>query len=291
MARPEDPRMPTFEQIIGGPTEDPSNSGEVVSPAPALELDAGGDQPSNTRPPRAPGPDLLAGIPIAGVTGINGAGKTLLVVHSALCDMARGRKVYSTLPIRSPWGDSEPILSLRQLLHLEDATILLDEVSVIFSSRSSQALPAEVVALLQTLRHRRLTVRWTAPSWMRCDNLLREVTQGVVNVLPLLRHRERDNPWPRPRLILAALLDTSTGKTDAMPDKVLRRRLYVPRRMTSWGAYDTHADTPMLGRHLQGGKCVDCGGSQDVPKHTAQRHAQLGLPWYGNDTLSPHAAL
>lgn len=230
--------------------------------------------------------DIAAGVPVVGFTGVNGAGKTLAAVHSAIADMQKGRRVYSTVPIRSPFGNSEPVRSLRQLLELEHATILLDEVSVIFSSRSSQSLPAEVVALIQTLRHRDLTVRWTAPAWARCDNLLREVTQGVVNVIPLLRVSD-GTPWPRPRLMLAGLMDTSSGKTDETPTKVLRRRIYQPRRMEAWGAYDTHADTPMLGRHLQSGICVDCGGSQDRPKHSEKRHEELGIPYYATDLRRP----
>lgn len=234
---------------------------------------------------RALGKDVAAGVPVCGFTGVNGAGKTTLAVQSALSDMAGGRTVYSTVQIDHPeYGRSEPIVSLRQLLEIEDATVLLDEVSVIFSSRSSQSLPAEVVAMLQTLRHRRLTVRWTAPAWMRCDNLLREVTQGVVNVVPLLRRRAgADTPWPAPRFVMAGLLDTSVGKADAMPEKVLRRRLIVPSRLAAWGTFDTYADTPLLGRHLQGGRCPDCGGAREVPKHSPARHAELGLPWYPDD--------
>ncbi|HMF58839.1 MAG TPA: hypothetical protein VK595_00625 [Vicinamibacterales bacterium] len=276
--------MPTFEDLLQGDEQEPRNDGEVLSPAPALERDAGQLQRSKMR---SPGKDVLEGVPIAGVTGVNGAGKTLLAANCAIARMARGETVYSSVPIVSQWGNSLPIKSMRQLLHLRDATILLDEVSVIFSSRSSQSLPADIVGLLQTLRHKNLRVIWTAPSWMRCDNLLREVTQGVVSVLPLLRHTDARNPWPRPRLMLASLLDTSTGKTDAVPDKVLRRRLFVPRRMAAFGTYDTHADTPLFGRYLQGGKCVDCGGTQETPKHTPERHAKLGIPWYDNDAHSP----
>ena len=227
--------------------------------------------------------DMALGAPIAGFTGVNGAGKTLLAVQSAISDMAHGRVVYSTVPIRSRWGDSRPIRSLRELLTLEDCTILLDEVSVIFSSRSSQSLPAEIVALLQTLRHKRITVRWSAPAWMRCDNLLREVTQALVNVVPLARKKGPGVLWPAPRIVLAGVLDTSSGKTDAMPTRVLRRGFFIPSRTEAWGAFDTLADTPLLGRHLQGGRCVDCGGSIDTPKHTAARHEALGLPWFPDE--------
>lgn len=227
--------------------------------------------------------DLVAGIPIVGFTGVNGAGKTTLAALSAIADMQKGRDVYSTVAIRSPWGDSKPILSLRQLLTLRSATLLLDDVSVIFSSRSSQSLPADVVALLQTLRHSDLTVRWTAPAWARCDNLLREVTQALVNVTPIrfpLPWRKSESPWPTPDLVMAGVLDTSQGATDAMPTKVLRRRMVRPTKLASWGTFDTAADTPLLGRHLQGGRCVDCAGTISTPPHSQARHEELGIPWY-----------
>lgn len=230
---------------------------------------------------------LVAGIPIVGITGVNGAGKTLLAVNCAIADLARGRDVYSTVAISSPWGDSKPILSLRQLLTLRDVTILLDDVSVIFSSRSTSSLPPDVVALLQTLRHSGLTVIWTAPGWMRCDNLIREVTQAAVNVVPLLRKHD-GGFWPRPRLVLAGVMDTSAGKSDAVPTKVMRRRIYRPTRMASFGAYDTLADTPLLGRHLQGGMCVDCGGTQARPSHSRERHESLGIPFYANELFVPN---
>lgn len=224
--------------------------------------------------------DILAGVPIAGVTGINGAGKTLWAVDAAIKAMKKGRSVYSTVPIHSEWGDSVPIVSLRQLVELHDCLVLLDEVSVIFSSRTSASLPNEVQVLLQTARHRNITIIWTAPAWQRCDVMLREVTQAVLSVSPLLRKGDGDTPWPTPRLTLAGLLDTSSGKTDATPTKVLRRALARPVKMDSFGAYDTHADTPLLGLHLQTGVCMDCGGSMTRPKHDKARHQLLGLPWY-----------
>lgn len=229
--------------------------------------------------------DVFHGVPVGGVTGINGAGKTLVLVESAIADMAAGRPVYSTVPIVSEWGESIPIRSLRQLAELSDATIVLDEVAVMFSAGNSQSLPPEMRLFLQTLRHRKLTVRWSAPSWMRCDNLLRSVTQANANVVPMLRHSD-GTPWPAPRVVMIGLMDTSSGVADAVPDRVLRRRVTVPKRMRSWGAYDTYADTPLLGVHLQTGVCVDCGGSRERAKHSKKRHEDMDLPWY--DDLPSH---
>lgn len=243
-------------------------------------------RPFVPKTPRKPSKPVSHGVPICGFVGINGAGKTLLAVDAAIYDLMIGREVYSTVEIRSPWGNSKPITSLRQLLELRDVTILLDEVSVIFSSRTTQSLPNEIVTMLQTVRHRKNTILWSAPAWMRCDNLLREVTQAVVNVLPLMRVREPDNPWPRPRLVAATLLDTSQGKTDAQPDKRIRMRLVQPKRLASYGTYDTLADTPSLARHVHSSVCPDCYGAEARPKHSKQRHDELGLPWTETDQLA-----
>jgi len=229
--------------------------------------------------------NIASGIPVCGFTGVNGSGKTLLAVSCAIADMMTGREVYSTVPIEyvdpktGAVYRSHPIVSLRQLLELRNCTVLLDEVAVIFSSRSSQSLPNEVVAFLQTLRHLGITVLWTAPGWMRCDNLLRQSTQGVVNVTPVIRKHGK-SPWPTPILAMAGLLDTTEGATDEAPTKVLRRSFFVPSRSRAWGSYDTLADTPLLGRHLQGGTCADCGGSLERHKHSEARHQDLGIPFY-----------
>lgn len=241
-----------------------------------------------TRPPKF---DITAGVPVVGFIGPNGAGKTTLAVEAVLVELAAGRTVYSTVQVRSEWGDTIPLVSLRQLLELRDCTVLLDEVSVIFSSRTTQSLPPEVVAFLQTLRHKKVKVIWTAPAWMRCDVLLRDVTQGIVRVVPLLKYHQPMNPWPAPRLILMGLLDTSTVGADDDPERVLRRRIVAPGFLRAWGTFDSHADTPIIGRRNVGGRCPDCGGSRDVPKHSKERHESLGLPWFEDEEGRPAAPL
>lgn len=235
---------------------------------------------------------LLDGVPICGVTGVNGTGKTLLAVTAAVGALREGRTVYSTVAVRDPLTGrrSRPITSLGQLLEIRNSLILLDEIATILPGGATAALPAEVRVMLGTLRHVGNTVIWTAPAWMRAHVELREITQAAASLFPIVARRVGGSPWPTPYLVGATLLDTTTGKTDDVPKKVRRRRIYVPRRLAGWGAYDTHADTPLLGRHLAGGRCPDCGGSREVPKHSPARHAELGLPWIDEDAAQRRIA-
>jgi len=234
----------------------------------------------NANAKTAPRFDLGGGVPILGFTGVNGTGKTLLAVQTALCDLARGRALYSTVDVASKWGDSIPIRSLGQLARVRDATILLDEVSVMLSSRSTHTLPPEIVTLLQVVRHHNNRVLWTAPEWMRADSLLRGVTQAVVTTVPFIRSRVDGSPWPRPIVGMASLLDTSTGAPDSAPTRVLRRRFFLPSRLDSWGTYDTRADVTLLANRDQGGTCPDCGGTRAREKCTPERHYAMELPFY-----------
>lgn len=236
---------------------------------------------------------MLEGVPIVGVTGVNGTGKTLLAVTAAVAELRAGRRVYSTVPVRDPLTGrrSTPITSLGQLLRIRGSLILLDEVATILPGGVAAPLPSEVRVMLGTLRHSGNTVIWTAPAWMRAHVELREITQASAALFPIGTRRVAGSPWPHPLLVGAWLLDTRSGKTDDTPSRVLRRRIYVPKRLAGWGAYDTFADTPLLGRHLAGGRCPDCGGAREVPKHSPDRHAELGLPWYDDDAEQRRFAL
>ncbi len=224
--------------------------------------------------------DPARGVPIAGFTGPNGAGKTALAVQSALSDMQRGRPVYSTVPIESAFGVSRPIPSLSALLDVEPgSTVLLDEVSSIFSSRTGSTLPPEFDTFIGTARHSKIALRWTSPAWMRAENRLREVTQGLVAVTPFLRRPDPEGSlWPRTVLAQVAVLDCVGVKTDADPEVVRRRRFVRLRSLAAWGAYDTHAPVASLINTALFGNCPDCGGSRTRPKCDGTRHHDLGLP-------------
>lgn len=227
------------------------------------------------------------GVPILGLTGVNGAGKTLVAVSICIERMKEGREVYSTVPIRyvDPVSgevyESKPILSTEQLQHLNDVTVFFDDIAVIFPSGNLN-LPPEIEVLLHTLRHHGVDVLWTAPGWMRANNNVRLITQGLVNVQPTFRKSEPGNPWPTPRLLFLTLFDTSVGKVDATPEKILTRKLALPRKLDGFGAYDTLADTPLLFRKKRQTHCSDCMGAFAPLKHSEALHSHLGIPWYGD---------
>lgn len=223
-------------------------------------------------------PSFVAGAPIVGFTGANGVGKTLVAASVIINDdLRRGRPVLSTVPLSSVWGDSEPLTSYRQMLDAHDCTVFLDEVAVAFSSRDSLLVPREFDVFLQTLRHRGVTLRWTAPAWLRADVRLREVTQVVVGCRGIGRRRVPGSFWPAPLLTMCGALDTVSVAVDETPTHVLKRRLFVPQLLVGYGAYDTLAEAPRIGHPPTGGACVDCGGTVPREACSIERHASLGL--------------
>lgn len=221
-------------------------------------------------------------VPILGVTGINGAGKTLYAVEIGMKALAQGVTVYSTVQIKFSRNghtyESQPLLSLTQLLELRDCLVLLDEVSSIFSSRATSSLPGELITYLKALRHRNVAVLWTTPNWMDCDVQLRRITQACITWRPILRRPVKDSLHPRSIISLGSLLDTASVPTDKTPQRVLKRMVRLLPRSPAIGSYDSLADTPQIGRLLSTGPCPDCGGARAGVKCTPSVHTALGLP-------------
>lgn len=222
---------------------------------------------------------IVANAPIVGFTGVNGAGKSLLMHSENVADLARGRRVVSTTPIRSPWGNSEPLLSLRQLLELENCIVSIDEVAAVFPSSGGE-LPFEVNLFLQGMRHQGsegVILRWAAPAWSRAAKQLREVTQVCVSVSPLLRYRVADDFWPKARFVMAGALDCTSVKLDDDPTKVLARRIYRTKALPGFGMYDHKAVISRIGWPKSIDVCADCGGRTKPIYCTPERHHELGI--------------
>ncbi len=241
---------------------------------------------------------------ITGYVGANGSGKTLLAVEAAMKRAVRtGRPLYSTVPIdgyvargwvvkwvpafrvRLPvWVSrgkvrvvSKPLESWSQFLALEDADVLLDEVSALASSRDTMGLPLDVVIALQTLRHRDVTVTWTAPGWMRADVLLREVTADTYEVVPRSFRAVGGQAWANTYLSVVRRFSGSEESGDKKPTHKLSGRLVRLAGRCSFGAYPSRHIVVRLseyvsvihetcGLEIKRAKYCTCGAKAPAPK-------------------------
>lgn len=241
-------------------------------------------------------------VPIRAFVGANGSGKTLMAVNDLTVSLDAGRPVLSAVRLldwRADYGDpcvnplcdvdghgSEdhvpshpgwvPLRRLTQLLDMQDADILLDEVGSIVSSRESTSLPHQVATLLQQLRKRQLTLTWTAPSWARADKVLREVTQLATLCNGYGARKSEGHIWRERRYVRATsyaaadLDDFEVAKVNSVvkasrPKTVCRqwaRVLTMPGRL----AYDTLEEVKPIGATGKGGTCIECGGRRVTPK-------------------------
>lgn len=189
------------------------------------------------------------------------------------------RTVLSTVALRDLDDPSKPspfyvrLRSFVQLLAVEHADVLLDEVTGVASSRQSASLPPQVENLIQQLRRRDARLIWTTPDYGNADNRIRSVTQAVVycaGTKKIFREREDGIIWPESRLFRWTMFDATefdrftAGK---------REKLKPMARQWFWGpghiareAYDTFAAVTQLGAAADGGMCLSCGGSRARPK-------------------------
>lgn len=210
-------------------------------------------------------------IPLAGITayvGANGSGKTALAVHERIRHAARtGRPLYSTVDVhwraergkyKGKFVESQPITGWSQLQQVEGADFLLDEVAALASSRETIGLPPELVNWLGSLRHHDVTCTWTAPSWNRADKVLREVTQVIVAMRPLVQFSHRGRLWPRTYYGFAGVYNVmGSSDGDAPLGRPNGMRIVPVWKLLSIGAYDSWAGVPHLSEHSP--LCQVCG--------------------------------
>lgn len=239
---------------------------------------------------------MRRGYPIHGYVGPNGSGKTAAMVWDTLPSLDAGRTVLSTVRLLDhlnprlcddPACQAEdhathmaahpcwvPWTTWRQLLEVEHADVLADEVTGVASSRESQSMPAPIANALVQLRRRDVVLRWSAPNWARCDAIIRECSQAATfarGYLPkaVPGSEGEDRAWRHRRLFKwltydASMVDEFTqGKRERMRPWV--RDFHWGPGSESFSAYDTFDAVSAIGTVSDHGRCMGCGGRRAAP--------------------------
>lgn len=190
---------------------------------------------------------------------------------------ARGeRLVYSTVALIDPeTGDDHeryrPLLDYQQLLGIEHAEVLFDEVAGISDASESAAVPVQVVNWLHTLRKADVRLAVTTPAYARCSKPIRQVAQVVVDARSFFPEpRQAGRLW-RPRRMFAfvafdafAFEDFTTGTREKVPP--LARAVFWRPGSRAERHYDTLGQVLALGHVTEAGLCSACGGARSRPK-------------------------
>lgn len=280
--------------LIIPPVAAPSPAGSA-SGAGAAD-DAESRKPAAARHRQAPAESLLAHdkphgrplrvqYPIAAYVGVNGSGKTLLMVHDTLLSLVQGRDIYTTVPLHLP-DDSIPgnvhiLHDWSQVLNAQHADILLDEVSAIASARETEALPPQIATLLQQLRKRDLLLRWTAPNWMRADRILRETTRLITICRGMFPRKVDGAQWKSNSFFrfisydAADYTDFSSLNSTRRALKPLQTNFMRLSKCCAKDCYDTYDSVSTIGTVLMSGRCAVCGGRRRVPDCTCADYKAL----------------
>lgn len=213
---------------------------------------------------------------IRGYVGPNGGGKSLAMVNDCLPSLDRGRTVLSTVKLLDHrTGEAhkayEQFFDFDQLLDLQHADILMDEVVGIANSRSWGGLSQRVQNVLVQLRRRDATLAWTAPNWARADKIIREVSQAVTECRGFFSdtsaQRESGSEirlWAPRRVFRFRTFDTAdfeewtSGKRDRL-DPISSEWLKGPGSR-AFASYDTLDSVSVVAHASESGVCQVCEG-------------------------------
>lgn len=246
------------------------------------------------------GRTLRRGYPIASYVGPNGSGKSAAMIWDTLPSLDAGRPVLSTvrlLDYRNPRPCDDPDCTSAdhgthlaahplyipwtrwgQLLEVDHADVLADEVTGVASSRDSQSMPSVISNALNQLRRADVVLRWTAPAWSRADSIIRDCTQAVTfcrGYLPVTVPVEDDDQqraWRHRRLFkwitydaqaITAADEMTQGKRAKLKPWV--RDFHYGPGSDCFSAYDTFDSVSSLGHVSDHGRCMTCGGRRSAP--------------------------
>jgi hypothetical protein len=188
------------------------------------------------------------------------------------------RLVYSTVRLTSDVGVPHPLFrpltSYQQLLTIEHADVLFDEVAGIADASESASIPVQVTNFLHQLRKRDIRLRVTTPAYKRCALPIRQVAQVVVECRGFFPARSKgDGRLWRPRRVVRAQVFDAWDFEDYTASEGQRERLRTMAKGVVWvptspaiKAYNSFGQVLQLGHVNEAGMCTACGGSRPRPK-------------------------
>jgi len=235
---------------------------------------------------------------ITAAVGKNGSGKTLALVERVVVPaLAEGRPVLSNITVFAstadahlPPGEREPhrlwipYRTPAQLLEVEGAAVVIDEIQSAFSSRESSKMPSAVLNALLQLRHRDNVFAWSAPSWKRADTIIREVTIELILCSGHLPKKVPGQLWGDNRLFRLRFFDAedfeefslSSAKSQREDTlRPVRREWYWRPRHDAHQLYDSTEDVKLFEGLDEFGTCIVCHGSRPRPKCSCARGGVL----------------
>lgn len=185
------------------------------------------------------------------------------------------RLVYSTVPLRAPDGsDAEryrPLVDFRQLVTVEHADVLFDEVAGVSDASDSAGVPVQVTNWLHQLRKRDVRLRVTTPAYARCSKPIRQVAQVVVDARSFFPELDGSGRLWRSRQAMLYRAYDAFAFADYTPTtgdrlKSLGTAAFWRPGSVAESAYDTLGAVLALGHVTEGGMCGVCGGARSRPK-------------------------
>lgn len=185
------------------------------------------------------------------------------------------RLVYSTVPLLDDDGRPHPLYrelsSFTQLVTIEHADVLFDEVAGIADASDSSSIPVAVTNWLHQLRKRDNRLRVTTPAYSRCAKPIRQVAQVVVDARAFFPEPSQAGRLWRPRRgMLYRAFDAFAFEEYTASTKTRVKSLAGAAYWRPTGAAQSHYDTlgavTQLGHVMEGGMCSACGGSRSRPR-------------------------
>jgi hypothetical protein len=185
------------------------------------------------------------------------------------------RLVFSTVPLLDDQGQPHPLYrelrSFTQLVTIEHADVLFDEVAGIADSSDSASIPVAVTNWLHQLRKRDNRLRVTTPAYARCAKPIRQVAQLVVDCRAFFPEKSETGRLWRPRQGMmfrafdAFAFEEYTSSTQKRV-KAAAGCAYWRADNRAQSAYLTLGAVTQLGHVTEGGMCSACGGGRSRPR-------------------------